>query len=108
MESLDEEIAVLKLKIGSLEDDIAAAKKEGKSEPYLINLGQQLVELRREKNLLLEHQRNQEIMSSGTEFIPCNCLFPPPFLRGFILIPKIIVVFNIGIRRCDSCRRKSW
>jgi len=71
MESLDEEIAVLKL-------DIAAAKKEGKSEPYLINLGQQLVELRREKNLLLEHQRNQEIMSSGTEFIPS---LPPSFFE---------------------------
>lgn len=53
MPTIDEEIAAVTAKISSLEDEIAAAKMKGYSEAYIINLGEQMVELRKEKNLLL-------------------------------------------------------
>jgi hypothetical protein len=58
--SLDEEIALLKLKVGILEDEIVVAKKEGKSEAYLVASKNELVELRKKENILLEQQRTQE------------------------------------------------
>ena len=65
--SLELKISSLEQKISNLELKISRFEKEGKSEPYLINLGQQLVasnnllvELMREKNILLEQRKTLE------------------------------------------------
>jgi hypothetical protein len=51
------DINSLILKIEALEKEIEEAKNGKRSEAYLINLGQQLTELRREKNILLEKEK---------------------------------------------------
>ena len=59
MRDLGEKIIKVKGKIDSLENEIDEAKKEQRSEAYLIALRQQLIELRKTENILLEisHKR---------------------------------------------------
>jgi len=81
---LHEEIAALKLKVGVLEDEIvvakckleAAEKEVPPDRVYLVNLGQQLVaskneivELRKKENTLLEQQRTQDTKSPGIKLL---------------------------------------
>jgi hypothetical protein len=68
MSTVNEEIVVVKAKISDLEELIAAAETGGRSEEYIISLRSELVELRREKNILLEQQKSQEIKSAGKHF----------------------------------------
>ena len=59
MRDLGEKIIKVKKEIDSLENEIDEAKKEQRSEAYLIALRQQLIELRKTENILLEisHKR---------------------------------------------------
>ena len=73
--TVNEEIAVVKAEISELEERIAAAETDGRSEEYIINLGQQLVakenelvELRKKENILLEQHKSQENKSEGKQF----------------------------------------
>ena len=66
---VNEEIAVMKAKISELEERIAAAEKEvPRDREYILILRSELVELRKEKNILLEQHKSQEIKSSGNQF----------------------------------------
>lgn len=79
METVHEEILEVKAKISNLEDRIAAAERGGRSEEYIINLGQQLVELRRvevelrrvevelrkKENIILEQTQASNVFSPG-------------------------------------------
>ena len=57
--NIEEMITELSLKIKAIEDDIANAKKEEPPDrAYLMNLGQQVAELRREKNNLFDASRS--------------------------------------------------
>ncbi len=67
--TVNEEIAVMKAKISELEERIAAAEKEvPRDREYILILRSELVELRKEKNILLEQHKSQEIKSSGNQF----------------------------------------
>ena len=58
MAALIEEIKKLATKIEALESEIAEANKEvPPHREFLINLGQQLVEARKKKNILLEREQ---------------------------------------------------
>ena len=66
MSDFDEEVKKLNIKIGELDKEItsdkyeiASAKKDGWSEAYLINLGQQLTELMKTKNILLDKSQQK-------------------------------------------------
>ena len=67
---LQENIGRLEKKIADLEDEIEVSKKSGRSEAYIIVLENEIVatkneivELRREKNILLEKQKVSGIKS---------------------------------------------
>ena len=67
--TVNEEIAVMKAKISELEERIAAAEKEvPRDREYILILRSELVELRKEKNILLEQHKSQEIKSAGNQF----------------------------------------
>ena len=53
MAALVEEIKKLTTKIEALESEIAEAKQCNRSEAYLIELRKELIELRKEENILL-------------------------------------------------------
>ena len=71
MSKPEEDMSKLNKEIEDLKIKIAAAEAGEKSEPYLINLGQQLTELRREKNLLLD--QSFKASTSGILFLVSNC-----------------------------------
>jgi len=60
---LQENIGRLEKKIADLEDEFEVSKKSGRSEAYMIVLKNEIVELRREKNILLEKQKVSGIKS---------------------------------------------
>ena len=69
MSTVDEEIAAVKAKVSNLEGRITVAETRRCSEQYIINLGQQLVatknelvELRKEKNILLKQMNGKLIV----------------------------------------------
>jgi len=66
------EIKKLKIKIEELENEIADAKKEKRSEAYLIVTKNELVELRKKENILLE--KSQKIGTCKV-FVWCYILF---------------------------------
>ena len=61
--SLQETIGRLEKKIADLEDEFEVSKKSGRSEAYIIALKNEIIELRREKNILLERQKVSGINS---------------------------------------------
>ena len=63
MPTVDEEIAAVKTKISNFEDRITVAETGGRSEEYIISLRSELVELMKEKNILLT-QRNGKLFTS--------------------------------------------
>jgi hypothetical protein len=64
MSNINQDIAAVKAKISDLEDEIAAAKKEVPIfKEYIIELTRLLIELRKEKNILLE--KSNQIVTVG-------------------------------------------
>ena len=63
MSNINEDTAAVKAKISDLEDRIEAAEKKGRSEDYILSLRSELIELRREKNILLE--KSNQIVTVG-------------------------------------------
>ena len=70
MSNINEDIAAVKAKISDLEDRIEAAEKKGRSEDYILSLRSELIELtrllielRKEKNILLE--KSNQIVTVG-------------------------------------------
>ena len=66
MDSVLEDITELRSQIRRLVNRIEDAEKAGKSEAYILSLNQQLAELMKKENILLERQSGQ-IKSAGTK-----------------------------------------
>jgi len=70
MSNINQDIAAVKAKISDLEHEIEAAEKKGRSENYILSLRSELIELtrllielRKEKNILLE--KSNQIVTVG-------------------------------------------
>jgi hypothetical protein len=63
MSNINQDIAAVKAKISDLENRIEAAEKNGRSDDYIIELTRLLIELRKEKNILLE--KSNQIVTVG-------------------------------------------
>jgi len=76
MSNINEDIAAVKAKISDLEDRIEAAEKKGRSDDYiteltrlLIEQTRLLIELRKEKNILLLEKSNQIVTIGKLSYI---------------------------------------
>ena len=99
MPDLDEEIKKMTVKIELLENEILVAKQCNRSEAYLINLGAQLnnlgaqlVELRKEKNILLSISQKSGIY------------FHTMIIKIATRYRYIILTIYVYVRRCDEVR----
>jgi len=69
MSNINQDIAAVKAKISDLEDRIEAAEKNGRSENYILSLRSELIELRKEKNILLLEKSNQIVTVGKLSYI---------------------------------------
>ena len=70
MSNINEDIAAVKAKISDLEHEIAAAKKEVPIfMDYILSLRSELIELRKEKNILLLEKSNQIVTVGKLSYI---------------------------------------
>lgn len=76
MSNINEDISAVKAKISNLEVRIEAAEKNGRSDDYILSLRSELIELtrllielRKEKNILLLEKSNQIVTVGKLSYI---------------------------------------
>ena len=101
MLNTEEKISKLSAKIEELEIEIADAKRKGKSDGYIIAIRNELTELRKKENIILE--RTVEVSKTGNYIVYMiryisNILLVSLFYYYYRIIRRLYLLSNLCCR----------